>query len=62
MENIKDAAKAVWLEQRKEEAKKSFQSQVNAALNEICTLSHQLGLAKERFSKLNYEEPESIDV
>ena len=62
MENVKEEAKAVWFEQRKEEAKKSFQSQVNAALNEICTLSHQLGLAKERFSKLNYEEPESIDV
>lgn len=61
MGNEKKEAISNYLEQRKEEAKKTFQSQVNSALNEISTLSKQLKSAKERLLKLEYIEPEAIE-
>lgn len=58
----KEEAISNFIERKKEEAKKVFQSQVDAALSEISTLSNQLKTAKKRLLELKYKEPEQLDI
>jgi len=62
MENEKEKAVSMYLESRREDAQKAFQAQVNAILSDISELSRRLKEAKGRLLKLEYNEPEPLDI